>query len=64
MTSFELANVLQIKETYLRSHWQDIVKSNARAGIELYKRGRGATAAYGIKAWGMTEVCWEYNKIN
>ena len=64
MTSFELANILQIKESYLRSHWQDIVKSNARAGIELYKRGRGVTAAYGIKAWGMTEVCWEYNKIN
>ena len=64
MTSHELANILQIKETYLRSHWQDIVKSNARAGIELYKRGRGASADYGFKGWGMKDVCWDYNVLN
>ena len=63
MTSGELANVLQIKETYLRSHWQDIVRSNGRAGIELYKQGRGMTATYGIKGWGMKEVCWNYDEI-
>ena len=63
MTSFELANILQIKETYLRSHWQDIVKSNAKAGVELYKRGRGQYAEYGIKAWGMTEVCWDFDDL-
>jgi hypothetical protein len=63
LTSGELANYLGIKETYLRSHWQEIIKSNARAGVELYKRGRGATAAYGIKGWGMTEVCWDYEEL-
>lgn len=59
MTSIELANVLHIKESYLRSHWQDIIKSNARAGVELYKRGRGANAEYGIKGWDMKEICWK-----
>lgn len=63
MTSHEIASVLQIKETYLRSHWQDIIKSNAKAGIELYKKGRGQSAEYGIKAWGMKEVCWDYEEI-
>ena len=62
MTSIELASILGIKETYLKSHWQDIVKSNARAGIELYKKGRGAAAEYGIKGWGMKEVCWNYEE--
>ena len=62
MTSYELADVLQIKETYLKSHWRDIVRSNARAGIELHKRGRGASAEFGIKGWGMKEVCWDYDK--
>ena len=63
MSSQELADVLQIRESYLRSHWQDIVKSNARAGIELYKRGRGPYAEYGIKGWGMKEVCWDFDDL-
>lgn len=63
MTSVELANVLGIKETYLRSHWQDIIKSNARAGIQLYKKGRGAAADYGIKGWDMKETCWNYEEM-
>ena len=63
MTSAELANVLGIKETYLKSHWQDIIKSNAKAGIELYKKGRGAAADYGIRGWGMTAVCWNYEDV-
>ena len=62
MTSVELASILGIKETYLKSHWQDIIKSNARAGIELYKKGRGASADYGIRGWGMKEVCWNYEE--
>ena len=63
MTSQELANVLGIKETYLRSHWQDIIKSNAKAGIQLYKKGRGAVADYGIKGWDMRETCWNYEEM-
>ena len=63
MTSCELASYLGIKETYLRSHWQDIVKSNARAGVELYRRGRGASADFGIKGWGMQDVCWNYSLL-
>lgn len=63
MTSQELANVLGIKETYLKSHWQDIIKSNAKAGIELYKKGRGAAADYGIRGWGMESVCWKYEEM-
>lgn len=63
MSSQELANYLDIKETYLRSHWQDIVKSNARAGVELYRRGRGASADFGIKGWGMQDVCWNAEEL-
>ena len=63
MTSAELAEYLGIKETYLKSHWQEIIKSNAKAGIELYKRGRGAAAQFGVKGWGMKEVCWDAEEL-
>lgn len=63
MSSQELADYLGIKESYLRSHWRDIVKSNARMGVELYKRGRGADAEYGVKGWGMREVCWDFDDL-
>ena len=63
MSSQELADYLQIKESYLRSHWRDIVKSNAKVGVELYKRGRGPHAEYGVKGWGMEEVCWDFDYL-
>ena len=63
MSSQELADYLQIKESYLRSHWRDIVKSNAKVGVELYKRGRGQQAEYGVKGWGMEEVCWDFDYL-
>jgi hypothetical protein len=63
MSSQELADYLQIKESYLRSHWRDIVKSNAKVGVELYKRGRGPQAEYGVKGWGIEEVCWDFDYL-
>lgn len=64
MTSHELADWLKVKETYLRAHWKDIVKSNAKANIILEKRGRGAAAEYGVKGWGMKEMTWDRNKLD
>lgn len=56
MTSLELANELGIKESYLRSHWRNIVASNERIGITLVKMGRGSEANYGIKSYGDKEI--------
>lgn len=64
MTSHELADWLKVKESYLRSHWQEIVRSNARMNITLEKRGRGAAAEYGVKGWGMNEITWERAKLD
>ena len=49
MSSDELADVLQLKESYIRSHWPRIVESYEKQNIKLYKLGRGATANYGVQ---------------
>ena len=46
MSSDELADVLQLKESYIRSHWPRIVESYEKQNIKLYKLGRGAAANY------------------
>ena len=48
MTRQELADELQIKDSYLRARWSYIQKAYGERGIRLEKRGRGATADYGI----------------
>ncbi len=58
MQLVELANELELKESYLRSHWALIVKRYEGYGIILAKRGRGKTADYGIKNFGDNEVRW------
>lgn len=59
MTSFELADELQLKESYLRSHWRLIVDRYAGYGITLVKIGRGNKANFGIKSYGDSEIRWE-----
>lgn len=58
MTSFELADFLKIKESYLRSQWLYIVNSRRKEGITLVKVGRGAAAQYGVKLPGDVEIRW------
>lgn len=60
MTLSELAAELELKETYLRSHWALIVKRYDGYGIRLEKRGRGKTADFGIVEWDKNEVRWEH----
>lgn len=54
----ELANELELKDTYLKSHWALIVRRYEGYGIELAKRGRGKTADYGIKSYEDKEIRW------
>ena len=49
MTSFELAEEMGVKESYLKKHWNEIVRSYARRDVILVKAGRGSDARYGIK---------------
>ncbi len=58
MTSFELGEELGLKESYIRSHWQDIVKNYAKKDVILVKVGRGPSARYGIKQPWEREVRW------
>ena len=58
MTIQELANELELKDTYLKSHWALIVKRYEGYGIALVKRGRGKTADYGIKNYGDNDIRW------
>lgn len=58
MQLVELANELELKESYLKSHWALIVKRYEGYGIILAKRGRGKTADYGIKNFGDNEIRW------
>ena len=60
MTLSELAAELDLKETYLRSHWALLVKRYGSYGITLAKRGRGKTADFGIKGYNDKEVRWEH----
>ena len=54
----ELAAELDLKESYLKSHWALVCKRYEGYGIKLAKRGRGKTADYGIKNYTDCEVRW------
>ena len=59
MTLAELAAELELKESYLRSHWALIVERYRGYNVTLVKSGRGKRAQYGIKAYGDKELRWE-----
>ena len=59
MTIEELAAELELKPSYLRSHWALIVKRYASYNVILVKQGRGKRADYGIKAYRDKELRWE-----
>lgn len=63
MTSGELASILFIKESYVRSHWTRIVDSYAKQNIKLYKIGRGASANYGIQMPWDTSIVWDTDEF-
>lgn len=56
----ELAAELELKESYLKSHWALICKRYERYGLTLMKRGRGRTADFGVVDYGSNEVRWEH----
>ena len=58
MSIQELANELELKDTYLKSHWALIVKRYEGYGIVLAKRGRGKSADYGIKNYSDNDIRW------
>ena len=62
MTLSELAAELELKETYLRSHWALVVRRYESYGLTLAKRGRGKTADFGIKGYNDKEVRWEHKE--
>ena len=56
----ELAAELDLKESYLKSHWALVCKRYEGYGLTLVKRGRGRTADFGIVEWNKDEVRWEH----
>ncbi len=58
MTRAEIAQELGVSESYVRGHWQEIVRLNARINITLVKLGIGEKARYGIKSYGDNELRW------
>ena len=62
MTLSELAAELELKETYLRSHWALVVRRYESYGLTLMKRGRGKTADFGVKGYNDKEVRWEHKE--
>ena len=60
MTLSELAAELELKETYLKSHWALVVRRYESYGLTLAKRGRGRTADFGVVDYGSNEVRWEH----
>ena len=63
MSSDELADVLQLKESYIRSHWPRIVESYEKQNIKLYKLGRGAAANYGVQMPWDNEIVWSVDAL-
>lgn len=63
MTSEELGDVLQLKESYIRSHWPRIVNTYEKQNIKLYKMGRGANASYGVQMPWDSEICWDVDAL-
>ena len=63
MTSEELGDVLQLKESYIRTHWPRIVRTYEKQDIKLYKRGRGQNEDYGVKfPWDISPV-WDTDEL-
>ena len=63
MSSDELADVLQLKESYIRSHWPRIVESYEKQNITLYKLGRGAAANHRVQMPWDTEIVWDVDAL-
>lgn len=63
MMSDELAEVLHIKESYIRAHWPRIVNSYEKQNIKLFKIGRGESANYGIQMPWDDEIIWSTDAL-
>ena len=60
--AFRAVAELELKETYLRSHWALVVRRYESYGLTLMKRGRGRTADFGVKGYNDKEVRWEHKE--
>ena len=63
MSSDELADVLRLQESYIRSHWPRIVESYEKQNIKLYKLGRGAAANYGVQMPWDNEIVFDVDAL-
>lgn len=61
MNTVEMADMLGIKPSYLKSHWNKIKADRATMGLEMMKLGRGDSARYGIRLPGEKE--WRWSKV-
>lgn len=58
MTLKQIADELQLKETYLKAHWKRIQENYNKRGIWIVKKGRGDTAIYGIRSYEDEKLRW------
>jgi len=64
MTSYELGNLLNLQESYIRTHWNRIVGTFEKRNIFLYKVGRGSDANYGIEfPWDPEVIHWNVDEV-
>ena len=63
MSVDELGEVLQLKSSYIKTHWNVIVSRQEKRGVKLYKVGRGDSAQYGIQFSWDDEPVWSVDAI-
>ena len=63
MTVEELGDVLDLKPSYIKSHWTRIVENQKKKNIYLYKIGRGENTNYGIQMPWETEPVWNTDSL-
>ena len=63
MTCAELGELLKLKDSYIKTHWNRVADSYERRGYRLYKVGRGDEAMYGIKVPCQAEIVWNVDEL-
>lgn len=64
MTIEEFGSVLNLKPSYIKSHWNRIVECQLKQDIEVYKIGRGDSTKYGVKFPWDDDVIWDIDAID
>lgn len=63
MNKSDLAQVLEVSESYLNSQEKRILENRRKYGIEIKKIGHGRTAQYGIRFPWMDEMVWGIDEV-